>query len=69
MFADLIVVDPFGDRLQPGPGAAVVVLVAFLVSFLAIRTSARLTRSVSGGPAGSRPRAACTSTTSCSASA
>jgi len=52
MFADLIVVNPFGDRLQPGPGAAVVVLVAFLVSFLAIRTSARLTRSVSWWPGG-----------------
>jgi hypothetical protein len=52
MLADLIVVNPFGDRLQPGPGAAVVVLVAFLVSFLAIRTSARLTRSVSWWPGG-----------------
>jgi len=52
MFADLIVVNPFGDRLQPGPGAAVVVLVAFLASFLAIRTSARLTRSVSWWPGG-----------------
>jgi len=52
MFADLIVVNPFGDRLQPGPGAAVVVLIAFLVSFLAIRTSARLTRSVSWWPGG-----------------
>ena len=45
-------VDPFGARLQPGPGAAFVVLVAFLVSFLAIRTSARLTRSVSWWPGG-----------------
>ena len=38
--------DPFGDRMHPGPGAAFVVLVAFLLSFLLIRTSARLTRSV-----------------------
>jgi len=52
MLADLIAVDPFGDRLRPGPGAAVVVLVAFLASFLAIRTSARLTRSVSWWPGG-----------------
>ena len=52
MFADLIAVNPFVDRHQPGPGAAVVVLVAFLVAFLAIRTSARLTRSVSWWPGG-----------------
>jgi hypothetical protein len=45
-------VDPFGSRLRPGPGAAFVVLVAFLLSFLAIRTSARLTRSVSWWPGG-----------------
>ena len=45
-------VDPFGERLQPGSGAAFVVLVAFLISFLAIRTSARLTRSVSWWPGG-----------------
>ena len=50
--ADFIAVDPFGDRLQPGPSSAVVVLVAFLVSFLAIRSSARLTRSVSWWPGG-----------------
>jgi hypothetical protein len=52
-------VDPFGDRLHPGPGAAVVVLAAFLIAFLAIRTSARLTRSVSWWPgsvqSGGRP--------------
>jgi hypothetical protein len=48
----LIEVDPFGARLEPGSGAAFVVLVAFLVSFLAIRTSARLTRSVSWWPGG-----------------
>ena len=52
MFADLIAVDPFGDRLEPGSGTAVLVLVSFLVSFLAIRTSARLTRSVSWWPGG-----------------
>ena len=52
MFADLIAVNPFVDRHQPGPGAAVLVLVAFLVAFLAIRTSARLTRSVSWWPGG-----------------
>lgn len=45
-------VHPFGDRFVPGSGAAFVVLVAFLVSFLAIRTSARLTRSVSWWPGG-----------------
>jgi hypothetical protein len=45
-------VDPFGARLEPGSGAAFVVLVAFLISFLAIRTSARLTRSVSWWPGG-----------------
>jgi hypothetical protein len=50
--AALVSVDPFGQRLRPGAGAAVVVLVAFLVSFLAIRTSARLTRSVSWWPGG-----------------
>ncbi len=60
-------VDPFGERLQPGPGAAFVVLVAFLLSFLAIRTSARLTRSVSWWPAAWR-RAGCTCTTSSGAS-
>ncbi|HEX5922430.1 MAG TPA: hypothetical protein VFY45_01270 [Baekduia sp.] len=45
-------VDPFGDRLHPGSGAGFVVLVAFILSFLAIRTSARLTRSVSWWPGG-----------------
>jgi hypothetical protein len=50
--AEIISVDPFGNRLRPGAGAAFVVLVAFLVSFLAIRTSARLTRSVSWWPGG-----------------
>jgi hypothetical protein len=50
--AALVSVDPFRDRLRPGAGAAFVVLVAFLVSFLAIRTSVRLTRSVSWWPGG-----------------
>ena len=50
--AALVSVDPFRERLRPGAGAAFVVLVAFLVSFLAIRTSARLTRSVSWWPGG-----------------
>jgi hypothetical protein len=45
---------PFGERLHPGPGAASAVLVAFLLSFLAIRTSARLTRSVAWWPGGMR---------------
>jgi hypothetical protein len=48
----VIAIDPFGARLEAGPEAAFVVLVAFLVSFLAIRTSARLTRSVSWWPGG-----------------
>jgi hypothetical protein len=48
----IVSVDPFGHRLRPGTGAAFVVLVAFVVSFLAIRTSARLTRSVSWWPGG-----------------
>lgn len=48
----IVDIDLFGDRLHPGPGAAAVVLVSFLVSFLAIRTSARLTRSVSWWPGG-----------------
>jgi hypothetical protein len=52
LIAAIVNVDPFGDRLDPGTGAAFVVLVAFLVSFLAIRTSARLTRSVSWWPGG-----------------
>jgi len=51
-FAAIVSVHPFGDRLEPGPAAGFVVLVAFLMSFLAIRTSARLTRSVSWWPGG-----------------
>jgi hypothetical protein len=42
----------FGNHPLKGRGAAFVVLVAFLVSFLLIRTSARLTRSVSWWPGG-----------------
>ena len=52
----MVAVDPFGDRLHPGPGAAFVVLAAFLISFLAIRTSARLTRSVRWWPGGIETR-------------
>jgi hypothetical protein len=50
--ATIVSVDPFAQRLRPGTGAGFVVLVAFVVSFLAIRTSARLTRSVSWWPGG-----------------
>jgi hypothetical protein len=50
--AEIVSVDPFGHRLRPGPGAAFVVLAALLVSYLAIRTSARLTRSVAWWPGG-----------------
>ena len=52
LIAAIVSVDPFGDRLRPGTGAAFVVLVAFVAAFLAIRTSARLTRSVSWWPGG-----------------
>jgi hypothetical protein len=52
VLAEVVSVDPFGDRLRPGSGAGTVVLVAFIVSYLAIRTSARLTRSVSWWPGG-----------------
>ena len=50
--AEIVSVNPFGDRLRPGPGAGFVVLVSFLLAYLAIRTSARLTRSVSWWPGG-----------------
>jgi hypothetical protein len=50
--AEIVSVHPFGSRLHDGRGAAFVALVAFLLSFLAIRTSARLTRSVSWWPGG-----------------
>ena len=52
LIATVVSVDPFGHRPRPGTGAAFLVLVAFLISFLAIRTSARLTRSVSWWPGG-----------------
>jgi hypothetical protein len=50
--AAIVSVDPFGQRLRPGADTGVIVLGAFLFSFLAIRTSARLTRSVSWWPGG-----------------
>jgi hypothetical protein len=52
MLGAILTVHPFGKHLTAGRGAAAVVLVAFLVSFLLIRTSARLTRSVSWWPGG-----------------
>jgi hypothetical protein len=52
LIAAIVSVDPLGERLHPGTGAGFVVLIAFLLSFLAIRTSARLTRSVSWWPGG-----------------
>jgi hypothetical protein len=52
MFGAILSVQPFGRHLSGGRGAAFVVLVAFLVSFLLIRTSARLTRTVSWWPGG-----------------
>jgi len=48
--AALFNVDPFGDRSRAGSGAAFLVLLAFVVSFLLIRTSARLSRGVSWWP-------------------
>ena len=51
--AEIVSVHLFGNHtLGSGRSAAFVVLVAFLISFLAIRTSARLTRSVSWWPGG-----------------
>jgi hypothetical protein len=50
--AAILDVQLFGARAGPGKGAAFLVLVAFVVAFLAIRTSARLTRSVSWWPGG-----------------
>jgi hypothetical protein len=52
MNATILSVHPFGDHLRSGRGAAFVVLISFLAAFLAIRTSARLTRSVSWWPGG-----------------
>jgi hypothetical protein len=52
-YASIVSVHIFGNHtLRSGRGGAFVVLVAFLLSFLAIRTSARLTRSVSWWPGG-----------------
>lgn len=50
--ATVIDVEPFGHRAAPGTGTAFLVLGAFVLAFLAIRTSARLTRSVSWWPGG-----------------
>ena len=50
--ATILDVEPFGARAAPGTGTAFLVLAAFVVSFLSIRTSARLTRSVSWWPGG-----------------
>jgi hypothetical protein len=44
--------DLFGAHARPGSAAAFLVLASVVVSFLAIRTSARLTRSVSWWPGG-----------------
>jgi hypothetical protein len=52
LLAEIFSVNPFGDRVRPGAGTGELVLGAFLVSFVAIRTSARLTRSVSWWPGG-----------------
>ena len=50
--AAIVDVDPFGRRATPGTGTAFLVLGAFVVAFLLIRTSARLTRSVPWWPGG-----------------
>ena len=50
--ATILDVEPFGARAAPGTGTAFLVLGAFVVSFLLIRTSARLTRSVAWWPGG-----------------
>jgi hypothetical protein len=48
--ATLVSVDPLGDRSRGGSGPAFLVLLSFVVSFLVIRTSSRLTRSVAWWP-------------------
>jgi hypothetical protein len=48
----IVTVELLGDEPRPGSGAAFLVLVSFLIAYLAIRTSARLTRSVSWWPGG-----------------
>jgi hypothetical protein len=50
LHATLVSVDPLGDRSRGGSGPAFLVLLSFVTSFLAIRTSARLTRSVHWWP-------------------
>ena len=45
-------IDPFPQHFERGATAAFVVLVAFLVTFLAVRTSTRLARAVSWLPSG-----------------
>jgi len=52
MLAEILSVDPFGDRTGRSPDTGFLVLGAFLVAFLLIRTSARMTRSVSWWPGG-----------------
>jgi hypothetical protein len=52
ILAAIIDVHPFGERTEAGADTGVLVLAAFVVSFLLIRTSARLTRSVSWWPGG-----------------
>jgi hypothetical protein len=44
MFAAIVTVDPFPETTDPGTGTAFLVLTAFLITFLFIRTSARLIR-------------------------
>jgi len=53
--ATLVSVDPFNHHARPGASAALLVLIAFFVSFLVIRTSARLTRSVRWWPGSVKP--------------
>jgi hypothetical protein len=50
MHAAIVSVDPFGDRSRDSSAAAFLCLLAFVVSFLAIRTSARMSRSVAWWP-------------------
>src|SRR3954465_12660849 len=48
MLAAIVSVDPFPDTAAPGRSTAFLVLTAFLVTFLFIRTSARLIRNPNG---------------------
>jgi hypothetical protein len=50
VLAAIVSVDLFGTRSHDGSAVASIVLLSFVVSFLAIRTSARLTRSVTWWP-------------------